>query len=322
MRSAEVHARLGGTWPAVLAQLGIGEEFLRLKKAGPCPKCGGTDRYTFDNRRDHGDYICRMCGAGDGFGLLQLVYGWKFAEALQRVCEAAGLASEPWRQDRSWNGCSTAVAHSEPARAGPTRRVREILRNTCAPADLADAREYLASRRLWPLPAQCTLRAHASVEYWHERQRLGRFPALVAAVRDIADELVSAHVTHLQHGKKLADYEPRKLLSPLTGRTGCAVRLVPLEGDTLGVAEGLETGLAAQVLHQVPTWAALNTALLARFEPPLEVRQLVVFADRDAPGLEAAARLMERLQGRVRLELRVPAAPAKDWADVLMERPA
>jgi putative DNA primase/helicase len=216
----------------------------------------------------------------------------------------------------------TVAAPAPPERAEPTRRVREILRNTCDLADLADAREYFVSRRLWPLPAQCTLRGHASVEYWHERKRIGRFPALVATVRDIAGELVSLHVTYLQHGRKLADHEPRKILSPLAGRSGCAVRLVPLEGATLGIAEGVETALAAHALQGVPTWAALNTSLLARFEPPAEVRQLLVFADRDAPGLEAAARLMQRLQGRVRLELQVPPAPAKDWADVLMERGA
>jgi putative DNA primase/helicase len=323
MSSAQVHAQLGSAWPAVLAQLGIAEEFLRLKKAGPCPACGGTDRYVFDNRRGRGDYFCRGCGAGDGFTLLQRVHGWKFTEALQRVSEAAGLAevraptSEPRRPQ-----AFTAAAPAQPGRAEPTRRAREILRNTCDLADLADAREYLASRALWPAPAQCTLRGHASVEYWQERKRIGRFPALVATVRDVTGELVSVHVTYLQDGRKLADHEPRKILSPLAGRSGCATRLVPLEGDTLGIAEGVETALAAQALHQVPTWAALNTWLLTRFEPPPEVRQLVVLADRDAPGLEAAARLMEHLQGRVHLEFRVPRPPAKDWADVLMERGA
>jgi phage/plasmid primase-like uncharacterized protein len=151
-------------------------------------------------------------------------------------------------------------------------------------------------------------------------QHVGRFPALVAAVRDVEGELVTVHLTHLQHGKKLAGHEPRKILSPLAGSNGCAVRLVPIAGDTLGVAEGVETGLAAAVIHHVPVWSALNAALLVRFEPPPEVRQLVAFADRDTPGPEAAAHLMEHLQGRVRLELRVPPPPAKDWNDVLQQR--
>jgi hypothetical protein len=37
--------------------------------------------------------------------------------------------------------------------------------------------------------------AHAGVEYRHDRRLIGRFPALIAEVRDSAGELVTAHVT-------------------------------------------------------------------------------------------------------------------------------
>jgi hypothetical protein len=43
-----------------------------------------------------------------------------------------------------------------------------------------------------------------------------------------------------------------------------------------------------------------------------------VYADRDEAGITAACRLMERLQGRVALEIRIPTAPAKDWNDSLI----
>ena len=318
MRAAELHARLGARWPGVLAQLGIGEQFLRQKKAGPCPSCGGRDRYTFDNRRGRGDFICRGCGAGDGFELLQRVHGWQFGEAVRRVAEAAGVAAA---ESITW-GPSASPTESEPPPARPTARVREILRSACEPGDVPDVVSYLESRRLWPLPDGCALRAHASLEYWHERERIGRFPGLVAEVRNQAGELVTIHATYVRSGRKLDTHEPRKMLSPLAGHDGCAVRAVPLRGAVLGIAEGLETALAAHALHGLPTWAALNTALLAKFEPPPELRTLVVLADGDAPGLEAAGRLMERLQGRVRLELRIPTKPSKDWADVLAERTA
>src|SRR6202035_2646506 len=94
MRAAELHARLGSAWPAVLAQLGIADTYLRPKKAGACPACGGGDRYTFDNRKGRGDFYCRGCGAGDGFALLQRVHGWRFSEALRRVAEVAGICGE------------------------------------------------------------------------------------------------------------------------------------------------------------------------------------------------------------------------------------
>ena len=65
LTSHDIHARIGANgWVNVLASLGVGENFLR-KKPGPCPACGGRDRFTFDNRTGRGDYFCRKCEAGD-----------------------------------------------------------------------------------------------------------------------------------------------------------------------------------------------------------------------------------------------------------------
>jgi putative DNA primase/helicase len=314
MRAADIHAQLGSTWPGILAQLGIPEAALR-NRHGPCPACGGKDRFRFDNKRGRGDYICGQCGAGDGFNLLERVFGWPFNEARRRVMEAAGLVR---KRGNSIPGVRAHVDRDEVI-AGPSYRVRRLRRERCPLASCDDAIDYLASRHLWPLPQGCMLSAHATVEYWDDRQRIGRYPALVADVCDVAGELVTCHVTYLQQGRKLTAHEPRKILSPMTGREGCAVRLMPC-GDVLGVAEGIESALSASIIDGIPVWAALNTSLLAKFEPPPGVLQLRVYADRDEAGLTAATRLMERLQGRVRLEMRIATPPAKDWNDVLTTR--
>ena len=312
LRADDIHARVD--WPVVLEQLGVAGSFLRVRKAGPCPACGGHDRYTFDNRKGRGDFICRQCGAGDGFALLERVHGWAFSEARRRVIDVAGLgASSP-----SPIATPAGAIPIEPEIARPTARIRDLARSSCPVADCADAINYLDSRGLWPLPPQCSLRAHAGAEYFEEARRIGRYPALLASVRDIDGASVSMHVTYLSEGNKLEDHTPRKLLGPLTGRTGCAVRLVPLEGDTLGIAEGIETALSAIRLHEVPTWAAMSAPVLAKFEPPDTVRRLIVFADRDIAGLEATARLFEHLQGRVTVEMRLPSAPATDFNEALI----
>jgi putative DNA primase/helicase len=317
LRAADLHAQLGPSWPAILAQLGIPEEALRPKKPGPCPACGGRDRFVFDNRKLRGDFFCRGCGAGDGFALLMRVYGWGFAEARRRVMEAAGLDGRDESTPHQTAPIAPGAAHApEPTVATPPARVRSLTRSTCAVADCPDAVEYLGTRGLWPLPPNCGLRAHVAVDYFDQGQRVGKFAALVAEVRDHAGALVTAHVTYLRDGRKLEGHEPRKLLGPLTGREGCAVRLMPA-GELLGIAEGLETALSAAALDGVPVWAALNTSLLGKFEPPATVRTLRIYADRDEPGLLAAAHLMERLQGRVRVELKTPPAPAKDFNDLL-----
>ncbi len=311
MQAAEIHARLSATWPAILAQLGIPETALR-NKPGPCPACGGKDRFRFDNKRGRGDFYCNQCGPGDGFKLLERVHRWDFSEARRRVIEVARLSDTA---PVSISAPAPRAALIEP-KAVPTERVRRLRRDRCTVQNCDDVVQYLSNRGLWPLPAECTLKAHPTVEYWDNGQRNGRFAALLADVVDVSGELVTVHVTYLKDGHKLATHEPRKLLSPLTGRTGCAVRLMPAT-DVLGIAEGIETALSAAALDSGPVWAALNTSLLARFEPPSSVTQLRIYSDRDEPGLTAVCRLMERLQGRLPLEVRIPAPPAKDWNDVL-----
>jgi len=314
IRAEDIHARI--SWPAVLEQLGIDPAFLR-KRHGPCAICGGKDRFRFDDYQGRGNWICNRCGAGDGFSLLMKVHGWSFSEARKRVIEAAGLCiATPARTTQDVTG---TIRGTPPA--VPTSRVIALLRASCAIPDCADAIAYLESRHLWPLPQGCTLRAHAAADYFEEGKHIGRFPAILAPVHDHSGELVTCHITYLRDGKKLTEHEPRKILSPLTGRQGCAVQLMPLASNTMGIAEGVETAIAAAILERVPVWAGLNTSLLVSFVPPQGVTSLRIYADRDGPGLLAAAQLMERLQeSGVRFELRVPAAPAKDWNDVLMAK--
>lgn len=304
-----IHARLGEEgWRQVLVSLGISEAFLK-NKHGPCPACGGKDRFRFDNK-GRGAFFCNNCGAGDGFKLVSRVCGMEFGQARLHVMALAGIGDQHVATE------ARAVQRDEPERAEPTTRVLRLLRESCEIADCAAARMYLDSRRLWPLPAGSLLRAHPSVEYWQDRQRVGRYPALVTPVRDTEGELVTAHVTYLTlDGRKFDTHDPRKILSSMVGHNGCAAPIMEA-GPVLGIAEGIETALSAAKLTSIPTWAALNAGMLAKFEPSPVVDRLVIFADRDIAGLEAAAMLMERLQERVRLELRPPPR-SKDWNDVL-----
>jgi putative DNA primase/helicase len=238
------------------------------------------------------------------------VHGWTFSQARAYVLEVADLRVEVVRPPHSGLREVAAVAT-------PSGRVKKLLRESTTPDAVQDAIDYLRYRGLWPLPAGCALRAHAAAEYWSVGDSIGRYPALLGEVRDLAGELVTVHVTYLRHGRKLDLGEPRKLLGKLTGRRGCAIRLLPNEGQELGVAEGVETALAAHRLHQLPVWSALNATLLAKWVPPPDVHHVVIFADRDVAGLEAALELTAQLDGRVSVETRVPPAPAKDWADLL-----
>jgi len=81
---------MGGTierarhrWREILPQLGIETRFL-TNKHGPCPLCGGKDRFRFDDRHGDGDYFCNQCGPGVGLILVQKKNGWDFQNCGRR----------------------------------------------------------------------------------------------------------------------------------------------------------------------------------------------------------------------------------------------
>ena len=226
------------------------------------------------------------------------------------------FAGDDWRDCRAYLGLDNE-GWSPPSRprpppppARPPARVRDLLRTATAPELVPDVVAYLDSRRLWPLLPGCVLLAHAGAEYWEDGNLIGKFPALLAEIRDCAEALVSLHVTYLEDGRKLSGRPPRKILSATAGHTGCAVRLAPLDGPVLAVGEGIESSLAAGRLLNTPAWAALNTALLANFEPPAGIDKLLICADRDVPGMVAAWKLRDRRS--LAMELKLP--HGADWA--------
>lgn len=63
-------------------------------KHGPCPICGGSDRFRCDDKQGKGTFICNQCGAGDGFELIVKARGMNHAEVLKEVGGILGLSSE------------------------------------------------------------------------------------------------------------------------------------------------------------------------------------------------------------------------------------
>lgn len=315
MKAQDIHTAID--WRVMLERLGVDSAALTGRHA-PCPGCGGRDRFRFDDRDGRGTWICsRGSGeplAGDGFQLLKHVFGWDFREARERVLEAIG--GQPTSPALATPSPRSEARRDEPAQ--PSRRVRDLMRTFTAPESVEDVVAYLRARGVWPLPSVCELRGHPGAPYFEDGVRVGLYPALLAPVRDLYGELVTLHVTYLHNGRKLDRDPARKILGPMHGRRGCAVRLAPVENDTLGLAEGIETAVAAMRLHGTPTWAALSARMLEKFEPPQGVHRVIVYADRDPAGLEAAWKLRDCLEGQAVVELATPPAPHADWNDVLV----
>lgn len=86
-----IRDQAAGKWREILTRLGMALP-LTAKQHGPCPACGGKDRFRFDDEDGHGSWFCNQCTpqAGDGFALVQKVRGCDFPGALQLVADAVG----------------------------------------------------------------------------------------------------------------------------------------------------------------------------------------------------------------------------------------
>ena len=308
-----------GNWQGILERLGVDAKVLGQRNQ-PCPACGGRDRFQFTDKYADGNYVCRGCGPGDGFALLQLCLGWKFIEALQAVENLLGIAPE------------RAPAAGRGASATGMRQLAAALWEEAQPVETGDAvATYLCARGIVLNAYPAALRTHRALGYYVKEagqtraKRVGTYAAMVAAVVGADDTMVTLHRTYLEKGAKAPVTDSRKLLS--AGTSGAAVRLFAA-GDELAIAEGIETALAVHLCTGMPVWAALSAGNMAKLWIPEGVRRLAIYADHDASytGQAAAYALARHIKTRAahppEVAVHVPQAVDSDWADVLRERHA
>lgn len=171
-----------------------------------------------------------------------------------------------------------------------------------------------------PLPA--ALRLHPALPYWHEGTLLGAFPAMVAPLTGPDGRTVALHRTYLTPAGRKADVLSVKKLSGSSGPlAGAAIRLHEAAGRCIGIAEGIETALAASCMTGLPSVAAYCAGNLAAWQWPASLQRLVIFADADNAGRQAADALRRRaLAAGLRVELMAPTDAGADWCDVWAAR--
>lgn len=194
-----------------------------------------------------------------------------------------------------------------PARPEGLDRARAIW-SEARPIEGTYAERYLALRAIPPaFQTSEALRFHPSATSLDDHRRR---PALVAAIADAAGALQGVQVTLLSPtgAGKAAIATPRRVIGAMRGG---AVQLTT-PGPALVVAEGVETALSAAAVFGVPAWAALSASNLAAFTPPVVVERLIIAADRDDTGLDAAETLATRLADRLKVSIRPP-DNVEDW---------
>ena len=274
---------------------GLGGEWRGHCGLAPCPIC------QIERRADQRGLSIRSEG-----GTL-LAFCHKSGCDFREILRAAGPPRDALRMDP--NAARETDAKRE-AYAAEQRTKARRLWASCKPLPGTKGEAYLRGRGITcPLPPSLgwVVEAfHAPSARW-----------LSAMVGDVSTGGV--HRTYFEKSGARVRNNPKMMQGPCAGG---AVVLSEVPGP-LVVCEGIETGLSLLsgfLSGPATVWAALSTSGMKTLELPQAAGRLVITADGDTPGKEAANALAIRateLGWKVSL---LPAPDGRDWNDVLMTK--
>lgn len=312
-----------------------------LKRAGkeyvgPCPFCGGRDRFSINPVRSL--WHCRGHGGGyNAVAMVQHIASMSFLQAVQDITGepppdgparplSAAEMTERERRKQAGENKRRALEAAEAREQAATKDNALRIWNACGDLAGSKAEDYLRLRGFEGAPGDDVLRSHTALPY----PMKGTYDALVCRVDDMSGDLCAVWRIFLRGDARKADVPNAKLgLGPAGGG---AVRIGGM-AEKIGIAEGVESALGAWHLtgKKHPVWAALSTAGMIGFEVPLGVKHVVVFPDGDRPlkkqgheyiaaqpaGRKAAEALRARLLTEgVGVTIAAEPGPGRDYNDL------
>ncbi|MFT2094676.1 toprim domain-containing protein [Acidiphilium multivorum] len=262
---------------------------------GECPACHyGKPTLLLKERRNRISFACVSCGDRD---------------AIAAALAAAGVGEKIDKADRMEAEQKAAVGRRKAA-----ERAAVFWRGSEAATPDNPAGRYLSRRKLGFAIGNDRVRFRGDMPHPDHR----KYPALVCRIDNAAGDMVAIQRVYLDLEGRKADVDPVKACKgPIWGG---AIRYAT--GPEIVVAEGPESALAAGHLLGLPAWSSISAGNLARgLILPVEVRRVVIAADHDKPGIEAAEAAARRWKAEGRaVRIVRPDKPGDDFADVLAQR--
>jgi hypothetical protein len=259
--------------------------------SGPCPKCGGDDRFWVDKlKQSFGSRNCHS-RCGDVIDLVQFLDGCNYGAAIDML--VGGRPEIDWKKIEQ-QGAENERKNREYEKEQLRKALwlwsrRELITGTIAESYLREARGIKG-----PIPNTLSFLP----PYKHHP------PAMIAAIG--LETLRGVHITNLKAdgSGKAYDEETDKLKNKIMiGRNtyGLPIALaLPNDGNSLAVTEGIEDGLSVREAMSLGVWVAGCASRMPALADavPARVGCVTVCADADANGQRYARELARRLVRR------------------------
>jgi putative DNA primase/helicase len=246
---------------------GLGLKRFGRELIGPCPNCGGDDRFGVNLVKQV--FNCRGCGAaGDVIAFVMLLDRVGFNDAVKTL--AGDIARKP---------IAAVITKKPPDTGDDSHENRERAFNIwreAGPSHNTLVKLYLNNRGIRDIPGPHVLRFHPHCPFGPGL----RVPAMVALFTGIISHKPQAiHRTPLTADGKKAG---KPLTLAPTG--GAVIRLDRDEdvGHGLHLGEGIETTLAGRQRYNFrPAWAAGSAGTIANFPVLSGIEALTLMVDND-----------------------------------------
>jgi phage/plasmid primase-like uncharacterized protein len=310
-----------------LARRGIRLRRQGRELVGPCPRCGGRDRFAVNVPKQV--WNCRGCDrGGDVLDLVQHLDGCEFLDAVETLSghRPHGDAIAAREQARERERINREEKAGEDA-----RKTADAIRwwNEGATIWNTPAQAYLGSRAcagMFPVDRDAVFRWHPACPFG-----TGQMPCLLALYRNVInDEPQGVHRTPLTvDGKRAIGPDGEKINRQTYGpKKNAAIKLWPVSTVTnrLVVGEGIETVLCAalHIPHRgralTPAWACMDAGNLGDLPVIGGVETLTILVDNDASGTgqRESAKCADRWQQAGRsVWLLKPKNLGSDFNDIL-----
>lgn len=291
------------------------------QKFGPCPICGGKDRFRFDDKEGRGTWICNQCGAGDGISLVQKVTGKTMREMIPFLASLLGISNEaPLDRaaiERNLKQAEARAAETK-AKEASQREAAAALANLMADESLIiDAAEHPYLSRKGYTGFGVFILSREYLHHVNGKRYTYRAGCLLHAIRDVNGEIIGAelvrddgHKTALAGGSKAGF----TIIEP-------PVDMQLEEVEALFVCEGVATGYAIRELLEFKSmgFAALskNNLMKAAKMARAMIPELPIIVCGDV-GAEKEA---EAAAAAIGAEVSFPPSGG-DWDDYRMEMAA